>query len=73
MKGGKGIFIIWILLVIAVIYLFQQNSRSTDSFDHREYTRDYARDALDILRERYARGEISEQEFNERKKILRQY
>lgn len=28
------------------------------------------RDALDILRERYARGEISSDEFNERKKVL---
>jgi uncharacterized membrane protein len=28
------------------------------------------RDALDIVRERYARGEISSEEFNERKKVL---
>lgn len=28
------------------------------------------RDALDIVRARYARGEISSEEFNERKKAL---
>lgn len=30
------------------------------------------RDALDIVRERYARGEIDSEEFNERIKILKE-
>ncbi|GAB6173732.1 hypothetical protein JCM15765_32100 [Paradesulfitobacterium aromaticivorans] len=64
-------FIILILLVIGAMYLFQQqNQRSLVFSEHPQYPRDHSMDALDILRERYARGEISEQEFNERKKVL---
>ncbi|WP_407310188.1 SHOCT domain-containing protein [Desulfosporosinus sp. SB140] len=37
---------------------------------HFYQTVDTRRDALDIVRERYARGEINSEEFNERKKTL---
>lgn len=63
-------FIILILLVIGVIYLFQQQNQRSSVFSEHPQSRDHSRDALDILRERYARGDISEQEFNERKKVL---
>ena len=37
---------------------------------HPHTLRNSHRDALDIVRARYARGEISSEEFNERKKAL---
>ena len=64
-------FIILILLVIGAIYfLRQQEQRGPLYSDNAKYQTGSSKDALDILRERYARGEISEQEFNERKKVL---
>lgn len=62
-------FIFVILLVIGAIYLLQQRDGRNFS-EHYQCQKDHSMDALNILRERYARGEISEQEFNERKKIL---
>ncbi len=53
-----------ILLCIGAYFHFKQNGchlhRSLSSYQ----------DALDIVRARYARGEISSEEFNERKKAL---
>lgn len=61
-------FIFLILLIIAALYYYQQHtlyglerSRVTSrSYDH----------SMEILRQRYANGEISEQEFFECKRIL---
>ena len=67
-------FIVLILVIIGVVYLFQQKDKQGFNLPGQsQSSRDNSRDALDILRERYAHGEISEQEFNERKKVLQQY
>lgn len=60
-------FIILILLVIGAIYLFQQqNQRGSGFFGH--YTQENK--PLEILRERYARGEIDAEEYQRHKQDL---
>lgn len=57
-------WIFWIIIIGAVIYLIvrlnNQNSRFTQ----------HSESALDILKKRYAKGEISKEEFEEKKKDI---
>lgn len=57
-------WIFWIIIIGAVIYLIvrlnNQNSRFTQ----------HSETALDILKKRYAKGEISKEEFEEKKKDI---
>jgi putative membrane protein len=61
--GGGGI--IGLIFIVAVIWIIIRmtnqnvNQRSRDN-----------KSALDILKERYARGEIDKKEFEEKKRIL---
>lgn len=54
--------ILIVLLCIGAYFHFKQNGCHL----HKSH-----QDALDIVRARYARGEISSEEFNEREKALR--
>jgi putative membrane protein len=60
-----GIF--WILLIVGVIYLIKYLATSDRS---RNFFPSGGSRALDILKERYARGEIEEKEFEEKKRVL---
>jgi len=75
MMGGWGggwfgmIFMtaFWILLIIGLIYLIKWlvvSTRSKDSLSSG------GSQALEILKERYARGEIDQKEFEEKKRAL---
>lgn len=61
--GGMWLgLIFWIVIIVLIVYLVvrfvnQQNIRNTSN-----------ESALDILKKRYARGEISKEEFEEIKK-----
>lgn len=67
--GGWGVvwmILSWALIVAIVVFViraFSQPSTGTGTS-----SRD--RDALQILDERFARGEISEDEYRERKRVL---
>ncbi len=66
MGGWSGMMIIPIILiavVIFVIYKQSQNNNNIKDIDTRN-------NALDILNERFARGEIDEEEYNNKKNIL---
>jgi putative membrane protein len=54
----------WILLIPLLFYWFNNSGQPTPKSIP-------TRDALEILRERYARGEIELKEFEERQKELR--
>ncbi len=54
-----------ILIVLAIFYFRGYNHEYAPGFKRDN-------DPLQLLRERYARGEISSVEFSERKKILEQ-
>ncbi len=60
--------IFWVAVIIGVIYLIKWLSASSKqgSKETKENT------ALDILKERYAKGEINREEFEEKKKVLKE-
>jgi len=71
--GGFGwgvLFMIlwWVLVIMGIVALVKWLSGPSGS----DSRRDGRSKALDILRERYARGEIDEQEFHKRKHDLMQ-
>tara|TARA_R110002049_G_scaffold22808_1_gene81234 strand:+ start:1155 stop:1388 length:234 start_codon:yes stop_codon:yes gene_type:complete len=71
MAGGFGwIFMIlwWVLIVVGIVALVKWMGTSSESGARK----DGGGRALDILKERYAHGEIDEQEFQKRKRDLLQ-
>ncbi|KJS28868.1 MAG: hypothetical protein VR64_22390 [Desulfatitalea sp. BRH_c12] len=67
MMYGYGGWIMWIILIVLVflvIYLFTQQKRSSSSESANGET------ALDILKKRFARGEISKEEYESMKRDL---
>ncbi len=63
--GGLLTLIFWIVVIIVIIKLikhFRHGGKWSESWGKRS--------ALTILRERYARGEINKEEFEERKREL---
>ncbi|MBN1848142.1 MAG: SHOCT domain-containing protein [Deltaproteobacteria bacterium] len=68
--GGIFIIIFWVLIIIGLIFLIKwliQSARGESDFWHKRPS-----NPMDILKERYARGEINKQEFEEKKKDLLQ-
>jgi len=67
MGHGMGFgWIIWIVVIVLIIFLLVKLYGSQNNSTGREEDR-----ALEILKERYAKGEIDKQEFEEKKKDLR--
>ncbi|MBS4538889.1 SHOCT domain-containing protein [Clostridium sp. D2Q-11] len=66
MMGGGG-FLGFIIIALIVYFAFKyinNNGEHTSNFNKRN-------DALDVLNERYAKGEISDEEYNRKKDMLR--
>ena len=61
-----GMHWIWWLIVVGIILLVVFNI-----IPYRPIT-ELEEDAMEILKKRFARGEIEQEEFEERKKILKQ-
>jgi putative membrane protein len=66
--GGVLSFVFWIVIIVLIIRLI----RGSRHHDLRHGWKDMIGDksALDILKERYAKGEINKAEFEEKKKDL---
>ncbi len=64
--GGGFMWIFWIAIIIAVIWLVKSvmNSNSGNSNSSSNET------PMEILKKRYASGEVDEEEFNRRRKEL---
>jgi len=65
MSMGGGL--LWILIIGVVIYMIN-NNRNNRSFGYDRYRNN---DPLDILDERFAKGEITEEEYLQKKKMLK--
>jgi putative membrane protein len=61
--GGIFMWLIFAVILVVVIY-FINNSKSNESHGRLNKT------SLDIIKERYAKGEISEEEFEKMKRNL---
>jgi len=67
--GGIFMIIFWIFIIVGAVFLIKWLVQSPKG--HSGYGRtEISSKALDILKERYARGEINKQEFEEKKKAL---
>ncbi|PIR04729.1 MAG: electron transporter RnfE [Candidatus Liptonbacteria bacterium CG11_big_fil_rev_8_21_14_0_20_35_14] len=58
--GGIMMILFWVLAIIFIIWIVREISDKKIKSD----------EALEILKERYARGEINKKEFKEKKKDL---
>lgn len=65
--GDMLMFILWILIIGAIIYFVVHHQGSAGKCMP---TAKFHNSALDILKERYAKGEIDKAEFEEKKKDL---
>lgn len=63
--GMIGMSLFWILLIVAIVMLVKSMQGSGTSSGQRQ-----EKTALDILKERYARGEIEREEFEQKKRDL---
>jgi len=61
--GHAGMFVFWILVIVLVVFAVRW------ALD-RDRKKDSKNDAVDILKERLARGEIEPAEYEERRKII---
>ncbi|MFP8489206.1 SHOCT domain-containing protein [Gracilimonas sp. Q87] len=61
--GGWMMFLWWFLIIVLIIVIVRFLPRSSQSNQNKETP-------MEILKRRYASGEIEEEEFNERKREL---
>ena len=67
---GYGRFMMWIgliLIIVVIVILFKNTGMLEGNSNGRNTS---SKSPLDILKERYARGEISEEEYERMKKNL---
>jgi putative membrane protein len=63
--GGGFMMIFWVVLTAVIIYWLVHTANRNNNQPSSP-----SESAIDILKKRYARGEISKEEFEERKKDL---
>ena len=59
--------VFWIAVIVGIVFLIRWLILSTRAEGHKAHSEN---SALEILRKRYARGEINKEEFEEKKKDL---
>lgn len=65
--GNGGMFMMFLFAIVIglIIYFIITNTKSN------RYTGEFNKTSLDIIKERYAKGEITEEEFEKMKKSLK--
>jgi putative membrane protein len=69
MGGGWMMIFWWILIIVAIAALLKWTVPSFGGYPGNEQ-RNNSKSALEILKERYARGEIDKDEYDKKKKDL---
>ncbi len=64
--GWLFMIVFWVLIIWVVLVL----TKSISGGGHRRHGHHYEKTASDILKERYAKGEISKAEFKEKKEDI---
>jgi putative membrane protein len=67
MYGGGFMWVFWILLIIVIVAVIVALARSGG---HLPFGGQQGQTALDILKERYARGEIDREEYEQKRRDL---
>ena len=62
--GGGFMWIFWILIIVGIFFLFQNMAKGNSGGSEDKET------PMEILKKRYARGEIEEDEYERRRKEL---
>lgn len=65
--GGLIMIVFWVLVIVGLVFLIRWLAASTKGETRGAST---GESPLDILKKRYARGEINKEEFEEKKKDL---
>jgi putative membrane protein len=63
--GGGFMWVFWILIIVGIFFLVQNMMRGNS-----EQSSTNKESPLEILKKRYARGEIEEEEYERRRKEL---
>jgi putative membrane protein len=67
--GWIFMIIFWVLIIVGLVFLVKWLAQSTKAASSCGRSEPSSR-ALEILKQRYARGEINKQEFEEKKKDI---
>jgi putative membrane protein len=70
MWGGAGWWVIGALVMVACMYMMGRMMMGHGGSGHGGHDGQGTRSAHDVLAERFARGEISQEEFEERRRVL---
>lgn len=62
--GGIFMWLFWLLVIVGVVWLVKSIFSGDSEASGKE------KSALEILKERYARGEIDQQEFEQKRRAL---
>ena len=62
---GFGMLLMGVLIIIGIVALMRSTSGSGP------HSPSHSKSALDVLKDRYARGEINKQEFEEKKRDVK--
>ncbi len=65
-SGGGFMWLFWVLIIVAIVWALKEGIGHVNRQQERQ------KSALDILKNRYARGEIDPQEFEQKRRDLEQ-
>ncbi len=62
--GGVFMWLFWFLLIMGIVWIVKTLANAKNSSSERK------KSALEILQERYALGEIDQEEYEQKKRVL---